>query len=87
MAKIGATAEVAHDGLPYDTPQSWSTAIADHPIRVDGVAYHARHDDTELCCAIFDRARASITVESPIKDLDQDWFWRLAQRYGVGMAP
>ena len=86
MAKIGATAEVAHGGLPYDIPQSWSKAIADHPIRPDGIAYHARHDDTELCCAIFDRTRGSVTDEPPIKDLDQDWFWRLAERYGIGMT-
>ena len=87
MAKIGATAEVAHSGLPYDIPQTWSKAIADHPIRPDGIAYHARHDDTELCYVIFERASASVTDELLIKNLDQDWLWRLAERYGIGMAP
>ncbi|RBP15542.1 RES domain-containing protein [Roseiarcus fermentans] len=87
MAKIGATAEVAHGGLPYILPQSWAKAIADHPIRPDGLVYHARHDDTELCCAIFDRASACVIEDSRIVDLDQDWFWRLAERYGIGMTP
>ena len=63
MAKIGATAEVAHSGLPYDIPQSWSKAIAEHPTRPEGIAYHARHDDNELCYAIFDRASGCIVEE------------------------
>lgn len=87
MAKIGATAEVAHGGLPYDVPQIWSESIEAHPIRSDGIAFHARHDDAELCCAIFDRVAASIVEEKRIVDLDQDWFWSLAARYGVGFAP
>jgi hypothetical protein len=87
MAKIGATAEVAHSGLPYDIPQSWSKAIAEHPTRPDGIAYHARHDDNELCYAIFDRASGCIGEERRTINLDQDWFWRLAEQYGIGLSP
>ncbi len=32
LARVGATAEVAHGGLPYDVPQAWSIALARHPI-------------------------------------------------------
>lgn len=87
LARIGATAEVPHGGLPYFVPQAWSRAFFLHPAGVDGIAYHARHDDTELCYALFDRARAAIFEVERETNLDQDWFWELALRYGVGLAP
>ncbi|MER8383875.1 RES family NAD+ phosphorylase [Mesorhizobium sp. M1399] len=87
LARVGATAEVAHGGLPYDVPQAWSIALARHPIGADGIAYHARHDDAELCYALFDRSADAITEAARELDLDQDWFWRIAGRYRVGLAP
>jgi RES domain len=35
LARLGATAEVAHDGLPYDVPQAWSKALSNHPANAD----------------------------------------------------
>lgn len=87
LARLGATAEVTHSGLPYDVPQAWSAALFGHPIGADGIAYHARHDDTELCYALFDRSASAIGEIDREVDLDQDWFWQLAARYGVGLAP
>ena len=87
LAILGATAEVVHGGLPYDTPQAWSKALFGHPIHAHGIAYHARHDDEALCYAIFDRASASITETGRQTKLDQDWFWQLALKYRVGIAP
>ncbi len=87
LARLGATAEVAHGGLPYDVPQAWSIALARHPIGADGIAYHARHDDAELCYALFDRSADAVAESAREVDLDQDWFWRIAERYGVGLAP
>lgn len=87
LAILGATAEVVHGGLPYDVPQTWSKALFGHPLSAHGIAYYARHDDEALCYAIFDRARAAITENDRETDLDKDWFWRLALRYKVGMAP
>lgn len=87
LAIVGATAEVPHSGLPYDAAQAWSKALFDHPVEVDGIAYHARHDDTEICYAIFDRAEAAIVEVSREVNLDQDWFWDVGTRYGVGLAP
>jgi hypothetical protein len=87
LAILGATAEVVHGGLPYDAPQAWSKALFDHPLRPDGIAYYARHDDEGLCYAIFDRARSSVREIDRETNLDQDWFWRLARRYKVGLAP
>lgn len=87
LAILGATAEVVHGGLPYDAPQAWSKALFNHPLRPHGIAYYARHDDEGLCYAIFDRARGSVREIDRATDLDQDWFWQLARRYRVGIAP
>lgn len=85
LATLGATAEVTHGGLPYDVPQAWSLALWSHGGSFDGIAYRARHDDREMCYALFDRCAAEIEVTDKITDLDQDWFWQLADRYGVGI--
>jgi hypothetical protein len=88
LAILGATAEVVHGGLPYDVPQAWSKALFRHPVGAQGIAYHARHDDEAMCYAIFDRARLAVTeIERETNLVDQDWFWQLAQKYRVGMAP
>lgn len=87
LARIGATAEITHGGLPYDAPQRWSAALHDHPARLDGIAYTSRHDDAETVYALFDRAMDGLAVVERIADLDADWFWRIAERYDVGIAP
>lgn len=87
LAIVGATAEVTHRGLPYDVPQRWSKALADHPLSAAGIAYMSRHDDEQLCYAIHERAAADIVEVDRAEDLDQDWFWELAEKYGVGLAP
>jgi hypothetical protein len=87
LAILAATAEVVHGGLPYDGPQAWSKALFGHPVSAHGIAYYARHDDEALCYAIFDRASASIAELGREADLDQDWFWKLALTYKVGIAP
>jgi hypothetical protein len=87
LAIVGATAEVTHGGLPYDVPQRWSTALADHPMGAAGIAYTSRHDDEQLCYAIHERVAAAIVEVERTEDLDQDWFWDLALKYGVGLAP
>lgn len=87
LVRIGATAEVCHGGLPYDVPQAWSTALHGLSHKVDGIAYHARHDDEAVCYAIFDRAADSIREVSRDLDLDVNWFWEIAELYGVGLAP
>lgn len=76
-----------HGGLPYDAPQAWSGALHEHPVRADGVAFTARHDDGEVSCALFERAAGKPAVRARIADLDADWFWRIAARYDVAFAP
>ncbi|MAU97028.1 MAG: hypothetical protein CMP81_14260 [Fulvimarina sp.] len=87
LARIGATAEVTHGGLPYDVPQAWSAAIHEHPGAFDGVDYTARHDDGEICHALFGRAAGAIEAVERIADLRTGWFLDLLDHYGVGLAP
>ena len=51
----------------------------------DGIAYHARHDDTEICYALFDRGRGKLVERSRSENLDQNWFWECAERYDIGL--
>jgi hypothetical protein len=87
LGLLGATAEVVHGGLPYDVSQAWSKALREHPSRPDGIAYHARHDDEAICYAIFDHAPLPVAESSRETDIDQEWFWREAFSYGIGLAP
>ena len=52
----------------------------------EGIAYHVRHDDSEHCYALFERSADAIVEDAREVDLDQDWFWRLAAQYWVGLA-
>ena len=87
LARMGATAEILHSGLPYDVPQTWSKRLHDHPVGADGIAYGGRHDDREPCYAIFARARSAIEEIGRNPSLNEDWFWEIAEAYGMGLAP
>jgi hypothetical protein len=87
LGRLGATAAVVHGGKPYDASQAWSKALKAHPIGADGIAYTARHDDEALCYALFDGGPDPVVEVDRVIDLDQDWFWRVAEPYGVGIAP
>jgi hypothetical protein len=87
LARLGATAEVVHGGLPYDAAQAWSASLHAHPAAPDGIAYTARHDDEALYAALFDRSPGVVEEVERKTDLDQNWFWGIAEPYGVGMAP
>lgn len=87
LAKVGATAEITHGPLPYDVPQRWSGELYDHPHNFDGIAYTARHDDEQLCYAIFDRANDAFEESARDPRLDSAWFFQLMDRYDVGLAP
>jgi hypothetical protein len=87
LARLGATAEVVHGGLPYDVPQAWSAALRSHPVKAGGIAYYARHDDEALCYAIYDQSPAVVVEERRETQLDENWFWDIAEPYGVGLAP
>jgi hypothetical protein len=62
LARIGADGRLL-DG-DYVAAQAWAKALHDHPRRPDGIAYRSRHDPSQVCAAVFERARARVTVKS-----------------------
>ncbi len=84
----GADASVVHG--PYEGTWDWSRAIHDHPAELDGVCYRARHDDSGLAIALFERAQAKVTARStmdlltaPLEKKVLEWL----DRCGVGVTP
>jgi len=71
----------------HAVPQAWSSALRAHPFGLAGIAYSARHDDDALCYALFEATAGTIEEVQRERDLDQDWFWTIAERYHVGLAP
>ena len=65
LAPLGATAEVTHGGWPYEVPQAWSAALHAHSVGADGIAYTARHDDSQICYAIFEPAEPLLDASEP----------------------
>ena len=47
----------------------------------------ALHDDEALCYAIYDHEPLAIEEERRDTSLDENWFWDLAEPYGVGLSP
>ncbi|WP_143534007.1 hypothetical protein [Rhizobium sullae] len=76
-----------NDVFPYDVPQNLSKALSGHPVAADGIAYHGRHDDTELCFALFEPVRSAVSMAERRTDLDANRFWQVAGRYKIGLAP
>ena len=86
LSRLGATAEIAHSGLPYTAAQAWSKAIHALKDNVDGIAYRSRHDDAEICYALFDRTAPAVIEDRRVSNLDVDWFWQLMDKYRLGIA-
>jgi hypothetical protein len=87
LAPIGATATLC-SSPSYEIPQEWSRALHAHPDHVDAILYASRHDDEQLCLAVFDRAMdafsKSVREENLLK---QTWFYELMDMYQVGLLP
>jgi hypothetical protein len=86
LARAGATAEVTH-GPTYDLARAWSLALWSHPSRPDGILYTSRHDDEEVCLALFDRASGEIYPERSERLLSSSLLHRLNSRYRVRIDP
>lgn len=85
LARLGATAAVASGD--YALSRSWARAIWSHPERADGIAYRARHDDGEICVALFDRAAGALEVGgSQSLTADERRLGAVLRRYGVGLT-
>jgi hypothetical protein len=88
LIPTGATAEVAH-GESYETVSwPWSRGLFDHADQVDGIVYSARHDDSQLALALFDRAEHKIEAgeSHPLSAKDMRTL-RLLDLYRLGLEP
>jgi hypothetical protein len=84
LARIGATAEVTH-GPAYDLARNWSLALWAHPSRPEGILYKSRHDDDELCLALFDREPGRLRVEDRGPLIGTALLTALLRRYRVSL--
>lgn len=87
LARVGATAEVCHASTDYRVPQAWSAALKSAFPHAHGIAYTARHDDSEFCYALFDGAATRFGERDRTVPLDLGWFEAIAVRYGLGISP
>ena len=86
LARLGTTVEPA-SGSDYALSQEWSRALWEHADAPDGVLYRPRHDDSALCVAIYDRAKASLAiVEDRRLTDDSKALAKLLRRYDVGLT-
>jgi hypothetical protein len=73
---------------PYEPCGLWSDALWDHPDRPDGLAYQSRHDSSEICLAIFEkanvrlRAKENHTLSSMLSDVAA-----VLDSYGKSVSP
>jgi hypothetical protein len=86
LARLGVTAELA-SGAVYAVSQAWSRSLWEHPDAPDGIVCRSRHDDSSLCVAIYNRAKAALTiVEDRRLTDDPKLLARLLRRYDIGLT-
>jgi hypothetical protein len=84
----GATAAVVHGDDYRGHSQAWSKAIHDHPASADGILYTAKHDDSVMALALFERAAHKIAAGTRHALSGRDLrTLRLLDRYGIGLEP
>jgi hypothetical protein len=88
LRRIGADASTVH--ASYDVTWTWSTALHNHPDQADGIRSRARHDDSGIAIALFDRARdrvetkqCQILADPSMATIVGAWL----DRYGVKLIP
>lgn len=84
LARAGATAIVSSGD--WDISQAWSLALWRRKEQPYGILYRAKHDNDELCAAIFDRAGKKLKKGKtwPLKDDPE--LPELFERYQVGIG-
>jgi hypothetical protein len=86
LAKIGADSRLCDGDHPL--AQRWALALWHHPIQVDGIYYRARHDPSQYCAAIFDRAAEGWHITQTLRCASQEFRGTLANildRYEFGL--
>ena len=76
LAKLGCDSRIT-SGADYGISRAWAKAIYHHPAQVDGIRYFSRHDNSRLCCGLFDRAQDNL-VERNLGNLVDNHTRKLA---------
>lgn len=62
LAHLGGDARLF--SADYSVSRQWSKRIYHHPSSPDGILYPARHDETRMCAALFDRVCEDIAEQA-----------------------
>ena len=72
-------------GRNYQLSRSWSEAIYLHPLKVDGIRYLSRHDNTQLCWGLFERDyQLKEQNLGNLINFDEETFLQILDRYEFG---
>ena len=71
LAKLGIDSRISSGG-DYSVSRAWCEAIYNHPEEVDGIRYFSRHDNTRLCCGIFQRENVRLEEKNLENLIDYD---------------
>ncbi len=61
---VHISADARLTAAEHKVAQRWALALWNHPSQVDGIYYRARHDLSQLCAAIFARAKPVFTISN-----------------------
>ena len=86
LVKIGADARIT-SGSDYELSRAWAEAIYLHPSKVDGLRYYSRHDNTQLCCGLFDRTSVHLKEQNKgnIVDSNPRLLANILERYDYAL--
>ena len=74
----------------HSVSRRWSAALHSNRHKPDGLLYRARHDPSQICAALFDRAAPKLRARTTIIMADTAFEPRLLElldRYNFGVAP
>lgn len=71
---------------PDAVSQAWARALHAHPDAPDGILYPSRHDPSQRCVALFDRADLAV-MAAPPRSFDRAWVMDVLRRYGKALPP
>lgn len=87
LTKLGVDSRLTSSG-DYAVSRAWCEAIYHHPLQVDGIRYFSRHDNTRLCCGLFERSKLQLEEKNlgNLIDFDVTKFAEILAIYDYGIA-
>lgn len=87
LTKLGVDSRLTSGG-DYAVSRAWCEAIYHHPLQVDGIRYFSRHDNTRLCCGLFERSKLQLEEKNlgNLIDFDVTKFAEILEIYDYGIA-